>query len=476
MHRLALLLGLVAAPDIAPALVQSAPPAERTPNVLLITTDDMGLQAWCYGDPLAVTPSLDSLAAQGVLFERGYTTQASCSPERASLLTGLYPHQNGQIGLAGQRREYRVKDGTPTLPSLLRNAGYKTGILGKLHIAPGEAFPFDFSWPGDAQAKATRQVKTVATKAAEFLDGPARKKPFFLYVNYFDPHRPFDQDAHQTEGLPEKPYAPEEANPLAYLGMDGKPARAEAAAYYNGIRRVDAGLGLLFDVLKERDRWDDTLVIFVSDHGPPFARAKTTVYEAGVHIPFIVRWPRVSAPSTRTGAFASLVDIMPTVLDAAGIKPPVMAGRSLRPVLGGDVPDDWRKLLFTEYTARASEHFAPRRTVRDERFKLIHNLLPDHPNPVPYQGATQPNQLNQLDPTFATSYRIMERPPEWEFYDLRDDPFELNNLFDEPAKQEEVVRLKAGLLAWREETNDPLLNPDELLRLKNNHSERHDEK
>lgn len=454
----------------------SAPTSPRPPNIVIVTTDDQGLQAGCYGDPLAVTPNLDGLAAAGTLFERGYTTQASCSPARASLLTGLYPHQNGQIGLAGQHPEFRVKDGTPTLSTLLRNAGYKTGILGKLHLSPGDAFPFDFAWPGGSQAMATRKVRTVAAKVAEFLDGPAKDKPFFLYVNYFDPHRPFDQDADQTQGLPEKPYAPDEVKPLAYLGMDGKPPRAEAAAYYNSIRRMDTGLGLLFDVLKERDRWDDTLVIFVSDHGPPFARAKTTVYEAGIHIPFIVRWPGVSVPGTRTGAFASLVDIMPTVLDAAGIKPPDMAGRSLRPVLGGDVPDDWRKLLFTEYTAHAPEHFAPRRTVRDERFKLIHNLLPDHPNPVPYQGSTRPGRGNQLDPAFEAAYRTMEKPPEWELYDLVSDPFELTNLIDEPAKQEEFVRLKAGLLAWREETNDPLLDPDELLRLKKNHGKNHEKK
>ena len=167
---------------------------------------------------------------------------------------------------------------------------------------------------------------------------------------------------------------------------------------------------------------------------------------------------------------------MPTVIDAAGIKPPVMSGRSLRPVLGGDVPDDWRKLLFTEYTAHAPEHFAPRRTVRDERFKLIHNLLPDHPNPVPYQGSTRPGRGNQLDPAFEAAYRTMEKPPEWELYDLVSDPFELTNLIDEPAKQEEVGRLKAGLLAWREETNDPLLDPDELLRLKTSRSKKHEKK
>lgn len=471
MHRLALLLGLVAAPDIAPALVQSAPPAERTPNVLLITTDDMGLQAGCYGDPLAVTSNLDSLAAQGVLFERGYTTHASCSPARASLLTGMYPHQNGQIGLAGQRPEYRVKDGTPTLPTLLRNAGYKTGILGKLHISPAEAFPFDFSWPGDAQAKATRQVKTVATKAAEFLDGPAKDKPFFLYVNYFDPHRPFDQDAHQTEGLPEKPYAPDEVNSLAYLGMDGKPARAEAAAYYNGIRRMDTGLGLLFDVLKERGLWDDTLVIFVSDNGPPFTRAKTSVYEAGTHVPFIVRWPAVSKAGTRTEAFASFVDVMPTILDAAGITPPKMAGRSLRPVLPGRTPGDWPEFLFTEHTSHARGHFFPRRAVRDDRYKLIHNLLPGRPNPVPYEEATRPGRGdNVVDPAFETAYRTMEKPPKWELYDLVSDPFELTNLAANPENRTILERLQTALREWQKQTDDPLLDPRELERLENTHA------
>ena len=469
MRRLTLLLCAVALSVAAFSPVQGSPSASQPPNILVITTDDMGLQAGCYGDPLAVTPNLDQLAAQGVLFERGYTTQASCSPARASLLTGLYPHQNGQIGLAGQHPEYRIKDETPNLPTILKSAGYATGIIGKLHVTPQEAFPFDFKWPKGSNAQATRAVKTVAKEAAEFLDTTARDKPFLLYVNYFDPHRPFDKDAHQTEGLPAEPYTPEEVAPLAYLGLDGKAARAEAAAYYNAIRRMDTGLGLLYEVLKERDRWDNTLVIFVSDHGPPFTRAKTTVYEAGDHIPFIVRWPGVSVAGTRTTALASIVDIMPTVLDAAGIKPPEMAGRSLRPVLGGEVPDDWRKLLFTEYTSHTSEHFAPRRAVRDERFKLIHNLLPGQPNPVPYQGGTKPGQSNRLDPTFASAYRTMETPPEWEFYDLQADPFELTNLIDDPNHRDGIERLKSGLLAWRQESNDPLLDPDELLRLKTAH-------
>ncbi len=316
-------------------------------NILLITTDDQGLQAGCYGDSLAVTPHLDALTASGVLFERGYTTQASCSPARASMLTGLYPHQNGQIGLAGHHPEYRVKAGTPNLPVLLAKAGYATAILGKLHISPGEAFPFDFSWANHGEPALTRDVRMVAAKAAEFLDGPAAEKPFFLYVNYFDPHRPFDAGANQTEGLPEQPYTEADVKPLAYLGMDGKPARTEAAAYYNAIRRMDTGLGMLFDVLKERERWDNTLVVFIGDHGPPFTRAKTTVYEAGEQIPFIVRWPGVSVDGTRSEALVSVVDIMPTVLDAAGVAPPPMAGKNLRPLLAGDVPHAGRRHLYT---------------------------------------------------------------------------------------------------------------------------------
>ena len=434
-------------------------------NVVIVTTDDQGLQAGCYGDPHAVTPNLDALAAAGTLFERGYTTQASCSPARASLLTGLYPHQNGQVGLAGHHPEFRVKPGLPNLPALCREAGFATGILGKLHVAPARDFPFDFEWAARGNPKRTRDVREVAARADEFLEGIDGRR-FFLYVNYFDPHRPFDDGMRQTEGLPEDPYADGEVPPLPYLGIDGPIARAEAAAYYNGIKRLDVGLGLLFETLKERGHWDDTLIVFVGDHGPPFTRGKTTVYEAGEQIPFVVRWPGMGEAGARSGALVSIVDIFPTVLDATGLALPPNAGRSLRPVLDGTAPADWRNYLFSEYTAHAADHFYPRRAVRTDRYKLIHNLDHRRPNPVPYIGATRRRPSNRTDPDFVPAYERTERPPEFEFFDLREDPYELIDVADDPAYAEPVAELKEALHAWRVATADPLLEPEELDRLR----------
>ena len=439
--------------------------AETVRNVVVITTDDQGPQAGCYGDPHAVTPNLDALAAAGTLFERGYTTQASCSPARASLLTGLYPHQNGQVGLAGHHPEFRVKPGLPNLPALFQEAGFATGILGKLHVSPARDFPFDFEWASHGNPKLTRDVREVAARAGEFLDGTDGRR-FFLYVNYFDPHRPFDDGMRQTEGLPEDPYAAAEVPPLPYLGIDGPGARAEAAAYYNGIKRMDVGLGLLFAALKERGFWKDTLIVFVGDHGPPFTRGKTTVYEAGEQIPYIVRWPGVGDAGQRSDALVSMVDIFPTVLDATGLAVTPNAGRSLRPVLDGALPADWRTFLFTEYTAHAADHFYPRRAVRTERFKLIHNLDHQRPNPVPYIGATRRAPPNRTNPDFVPAYKRMERPPEFEFFDLHQDPYELSNVADDPTYAEPLAELKEALHAWRVATGDPLLEPAELERLR----------
>lgn len=440
----------------------------RPMNVLLITTDDMGRQAGCYGDPLAITPNLDRLAEEGVLFANAYVTHASCSSSRSSILTGLYPHQNGHIGLAGAHPEYRLKEGIPTLPALLKQAGYFNGIIGKLHISPREPFPFDFQWASDANPIATRDVREVARQAGLFLER-AKDRPFFLYLNYFDPHRPFDADANQHKGLPEKPYGPDDIEPFAYLGLDGQVVREEVAAYYNCVNRMDVGLGLLFDALKKAGRYEQTLIIFLGDHGVPFTRAKTTSYEAGLAVPFVVRWPGVGRAGLRSADFVSSVDLVPTIMDAVGAACPPVAGRTLRAVVQGETPPDWRTMLFADYTSHAKDHFYPRRTVRNGRFKLIHNLDAGRPNPVPYIEAIRPRPGVVVDPRMAAAYKTTEHPPEWELYDLGKDPHELANLAENPEHADVLKRLRTALRQWREETSDPLLDPDELARLKKAH-------
>lgn len=457
------LLGLV----LALSVEAKTATGETRMNIVLITTDDEGTQLGCYGDPFADTPNIDELAEQGVLFKQAFVTHASCSPSRSSILTGLYPHQNGQIGLTDEHMEYRIKDGIPNLPALLKEAGYYNGILGKLHVKPVDAFPFDFKW-AMGNPLATRDVREVARQAGLFLK-QRDDRPFFLYVNYFDPHRPFDADMHQFKGIPEHPYQPDDIKPFPFLGIDSPVIREEVAAYYNGVKRADVGLGMLFDQLKEAGVYDNTLIIFVGDHGPPFVRAKTTAYEAGLGVPLVVRWPGVSQEKLQTEAFTSTVDLMPTILDAVGLESPPVAGRSLRGVVEGRTPPDWRKLLFAEYTSHANPHLYPRRTVRSKNYKLIHNLDAMRPNPLVFIGRTTITQDTVVDPNMEQAYKTLANPPEYELYHLATDPHETINLVDDPAYIEVLDTLKKALHAWREQTNDPLLDPAELRRLKTAH-------
>ncbi len=442
--------------------------AEKQPNILLITADDMGTTAGCYGDRFAVTPNLDQLAAEGVLFDNAYVTHASCSPSRSSILTGLYPHQNGHIGLAGLHPEYQLKPDILSLPAVLKEAGYVNGILGKQHVKEGapEQVPFDFEWARHGNPVVTRDVRRVAEKAAEFI-GQTGSKPFFLYVNYFDPHRPYNAEANQCKGLPENPYGPNDIEPFAYLGLDGLPVRQEVAAYYNCVSRLDVGLGLLFQTLEKAGTLENTIIVFLGDHGVPFTRGKTTCYEAGEQVPFVVKWPGVSRSGLRSEDFISSVDIMPTLLDAAGVKsPPPTAGRSLRGVLAGKTPKDWRSTLCAEYTSHAKEHLYPRRSIRNERYKLIHNLDASRKNPVPYIGETRPKPgVTQIEPGMEAAYETTEAPPEFELYDLGKDPHETVNLAGNPEVAAVLAKLKSELMEWRRETGDPLLDPDELQRL-----------
>ena len=467
LPALLLWLGAAAPASAVPALAEQnfAPAQAQRMNIVLITADDLGKSLGAYGDPLAQTPHLDALAARGVLFERAWVTQASCSSSRASMLTGLYPHQHGQIGLAGQHPEFDLRRGLATLPGLLRTAGYFNGIIGKLHIDPPDAFPFDRRWNAENGAMESRDVRRVASVARDFLRQRGNR-PFFLYVNYFDPHRPYSSESDQFLGLPASPYTAEDVTPLPFLGIDSPLIRSEVASYYNGISRLDTGVGLLLQELARAGVLERTVVVFVSDHGAPFSRAKTTTYEAGVSVPLIIHWPGASRAGLRSEALVSTVDLMPTLLEAARITPPRTEGRSLRPLLGGSTPAQWRGLLFTEYNAHAPEHFYPRRAVRTARFKLIHNLDSACRNPLSYIGNTRLSPTVRPAPGWNATYRNLFHPPEFELYDLLVDPFETNNLANRPQQAQRLANLQAALLQWRQRTGDPLLEPTEIPRLK----------
>lgn len=434
------------------------------PNILLITADDLGQTLGCYGDRIARTPNIDRLASEGVQFLNSYVTKASCSSSRSSLFTGLYPHQTGgllpnepvgQIGLAYTNSGYSMASSVVTLPQLLKAAGYRTGIIGKLHVAPETSFPFDLNLPPTKIN--TRNVELVAQRAGEFITQQPQQ-PFFLVVSYSDPHTPF---ATQVNNYPRQPYSSTEVTPFPWQGIDTPVMRERTAGYYNGVVRLDAGIGLLLNQLTQRGLDQNTLVIFLGDHGPGFVRAKGSCYEAGLRIPLIMRWSSKIAPNLVEQAFVSNIDIFPTVLQAVGLKSPQVSGRSLFPLFRQN-STGWRNFIFAEYTSHVRTHFYPRRSIRGKRYKYILNLLPERQNP--YITVDQ-------DPAFAQSRQLPVRnrarvavdtclqPPAEELYDLHNDPFEFDNLAGKSGYLNTQNFLRNELLKWRQQTTDPLLDP-----------------
>lgn len=440
--------------------------AADPPNILLIVSEDNGPELGSYGDPYVRTPQLDALARDGVRFSRAYVAQAGCSQSRAAFLTGLYPHQNGQIGLATWR--FRLfREDTPNLVTELQRAGYRTGIIGKLHVNPASAFPFDFARIPGANFQ-RKDLKAYAANAREFIAESDR--PFFLSVNYPDAHRPFLNDA---DGLPQAPLTGSDVKPLAYMGIDFPALRTETAGYYNSLSRLDSLIGDLLEVLQHSGKANRTLIVYLGDHGADLFRGKRTSYEGGVRIPLIIQWAGGQEPGQVRDELVSTIDLMPTLLAAAGAEAPTgLRGRSLLPLIAGESVD-WRKRLFTEFHLHSNHNYYPQRTVRDERYKLIQNLMPDQVNPGYdftagrfYSEDELGKALDEAPERVREAYARMRKPPEFELYDLERDPYELENLAPDPDHQSVLTELKEALLEWRSETADPFLDKENVTRLK----------
>ena len=436
------------------------------PNVLLIVSEDNGPELGAYGDPFARTPVLDGLAREGVLFRNAYVPQAGCSQSRAAFLTGLYPHQNGQIGLATWKFGLFRED-TPNLVRTLKEAGYVTGIIGKLHINPEEAFPFDFTAQPGANFR-RQDMGTYAESAKAFMEESDR--PFFLSVNYPDAHRPF---LRQVEGLPADPLDDGDVESLAYMGLDSPTLRRDTANYHNSTARLDTLIGHLLEALEHSGKADRTIVAYLGDHGADLLRGKRTCYEGGVRVPFIVRWPARQEAGQVREELVSTLDLAPTLIEAARARPiPGLPGHSLEPLVAGrSVP--WREHLFTEYHLHSNHNYYPQRAVRGDRFKLIWNLMPGEENPGHrftvdrFVGQEEMREaLERSSPRVREAYGLMESPPEFELYDLDADPYEFENLADKPQHQPELEELKGRLLEWRRQTDDAFLDAANVMRLR----------
>ena len=442
------------------------------PNILFIIADDLGQQCRCYGDRIARTPNIDQLASQGVLFENAYVTTSICSPSRASMFTGLFPQQHGLLGMA--QWGYRVLEGAPLLPNLLKQEGYRTGLIGKTHMTSLVPWQWDYrKTPADEAGRAQlRDPRSFAERTQEFFSQDA-EDPFFLSVNFVDPHTP--HSLHRISGLPEDLYTKEEVKPLPFMGEWDTPVlRESVAGYYNNVSRLDTGVGLVLAALERSGHSQNTIVIFVGDHGPGFHRAKQSCYEAGVKVPLIIRWPGNSIAGLRRKELVSTIDMLPTALRVAGARiPGGLTGRPLDELVEGKQVE-WRETILTEYHSNQCADFYPRRTVRDERYKLILNLLHERPCPASrYMRAFEwylvPNYEALKGTATYRAFQTFEHPPKVELYDLEKDPHEYNNLGENKDYHQTTKRLLGELRAWRERTRDRYLDPAYLERMTEYH-------
>jgi N-sulfoglucosamine sulfohydrolase len=430
-------------------------------NVLLIISDDQGLDLGVYGNTVVRTPNIDELAARGTLFTRAFATVSSCSPSRSVLLTGLYSHSNGMYGLAHDIHNQHLLPWVQTLPHVLKASGYRTGLVGKKHLLPDKSFPFDAELAPERPGN--RDVAFMAAEAARFM-GADSEKPFLLVVGYSDPHRAPENFGNTREwpGVQRQTYAPSQVIVPPHL-PDAPAVRQDLAHYYESLSRLDSGVGMLLAALRKAGHDADTLVIYLSDNGRAFPGAKTTLYDAGIHLPLIIAAPSADKRGVRNEAMVSWIDIMPTILDWTDAPEPrgyALPGRSLLPILAQENPSGWDR-VFASHSFHEIQQYYPMRALRTREYKYIVNLAAPLEFPIAGDIASSPTwRAIVARPAVGLGARpvqaFLHRPAE-ELYDLRKDPAEVHNLASDPAHRAVLERMRAELKKFRADTHDPWL-------------------
>ena len=442
------------------------------PNILFILTEDQGAHMSALGTTDVKTPHMDGLAASGTLFRRAYVAYPVCSASKACLMTGLHSHTNG---LANNTNNYlkpaaklteaeknappykhtRIRTSAPTLIEVLAANGYRTSVAGKLHLSPNERFPYNEFIPrlGGKQALAG-----VIKRAAG--------KPWFLMHNTIThTHRPYVDSEKQSISIdPAKVTLP------AHL-PDTATARRDWAEYLDGVQRNDKDLGEILAALRESGQEENTLVIFMGDHGPAYQHGKMTPFHLGLQIPLIVRLP--GAKPQVSDALVSELDLLPTLLDVLGIKyDSPLHGVSLKPLIEGKLEAKAHDFIFAEVSGRTLNN--PRgmeeRSVLDATHQLIVRCKLNEPKVINADLRDMKPWLNRIygetvrvKEQFPEAYRILSemdphalkgQPPVIELYDLKADPFELHNLANDPAQRSHLERLYAAMKQWHSDTQD----------------------
>jgi arylsulfatase A-like enzyme len=418
------------------------------PNVVQVTCHDLGRHVAPYGVETVETPAFDRVAGEGVRFEQSFTCAPQCSPSRAAIATGRYPHENGVMGLVHDEFAWDLHEDERHVAGVLGDAGWRTGVVGIHHETRRPAAFFDEVHEEPFHCEA------VSDAAAAFVDRHAGGDPFYLQVGYFEPHR---MPGSPSGFGPQPRETTDGVTVPAYLEDDAG-ARREVAAFEGAIERVDAAIGRLLDALDAAGVADETILLLTTDHGIPFPRAKCSPYDPGIETCLFVRWPGTIAADVVRDEVVTTVDHLPTLLDLVDVEVPEgVSGRSVAPLLTGadetvetdetDDGDRFRETLFGEMTYH--DYCDPRRWLRTDRHKLIVNFTtaPSFMDPT---QSWRPETVTRHPVDPALAYH-----PPVELYDLEADPLETENLADERPGVRDALLARLG--SWLERTDDPIL-------------------
>ncbi|MGV8896880.1 MAG: sulfatase [Rhodoglobus sp.] len=408
------------------------------PDIVLIHCHDLGDWLSCYGMPSVPSPNLEAFAESGVIFDAAFATAPLCTPARSSIFTGRLPHQNGLMGLTHAGWQYNP--GVNTLPELLRNEGYRSALIGLQHE------DFDARLLGYDEVHGLGflpRAMEVARRVDWWYDQPRDDTPTLLTIGIWEVHRPWPREDYEF-GDPATVDVP------AYL-PDNSDTRSDIAAFHGAIRQMDEAVGQIIDRINASPKGRETLIIFTTDHGVAFPRAKSTLYDSGVKVAFIVRPPAsFGVEPGRREDIVSHLDIVPTLIDVAGgTVGDELEGESLLSVLGGAETEEQhdRELLLEK---SFHDRYDPIRAIRTKSAKYIRNFEDGVRVPLPLDLEESSTRAGMGD------WPNDPRPPE-ELYDLGLDPSELTNLIDDPQYQSVRADLVARLEKLMRRTQDPLL-------------------
>ncbi len=446
-------LGVALLAGAQAGLAQGVSGPERPHIVLFMADDHTWSDCGPYGAWDVRTPHLAQLARDGMRFDAAFAGSSTCTPSRSALCTGLLPFRNG-----AHANHSLVRDDLRTLPHRMKELGYRVVLAGKTHIGPRRAFPFEYLPDSNVMPSGKNHVLWTDLNTASvdrLLAEHDRKQPLCLVVCSHSPH------VYWPEA---KGYQPEDVR-MPPDQVDTPETRAARTRYYTDVSWMDRQVGEVRQSLARHGLGERTLFLYTADQGAQFPFGKWNLYDAGIRVPLIAASPGRVKPGSKTGAMVSLVDLLPTFVEAAGGSTgEELDGRTLLPILQGK-KSRHRDLIFASHTGDGQMNRSPMRCVRDERYKFILNLRPDTVYKTHIDAGAGVDgkgywdsweRKAESDPAAAEVIQRYRHRPAEELYDLKDDPWERRNLATELRHKERLVKLRERLKQWRQEQGEDL--------------------